>query len=361
MNKYWNRVKISIILALGLLLSACSSSEESASEQTGKSDTSSDSAPRELVVADFGGSTSEALQKAVYKPFEEKFNVKITVDGPFNPAKMKGMAQTGKVTWDVIYNDLYVSYLLAEEGILEKLDYNKINTDGIPEYLLNDYNVVNTVVLHNLAYNSEVYPDDNHPKTWADLYDTNKFPGPRGVYKGPIGTFEQALLADGVPKEELYPLDVERALKKLETIKDDIIWWDTGAIPPQLLGSKEVSLSHAWSSRIAIAAREGLPLENEFDGASEWYVGFSVPKGTRDKELAMEFINFSNSPEVLADLFTLLDYAPANKKVINLLPEEKKTLFNSLEQNDTIVHTDQEYWAKNFEELNKQFNDWLLK
>ena len=55
---------------------------------------------------------------------------------------------------------------------------------------------------------------------WADLFDTAKIPGKRTFYKWSApGVLEIALLADGVAPDKLYPLDLDRAFKKLDTIK----------------------------------------------------------------------------------------------------------------------------------------------
>lgn len=71
---------------------------------------------------------------------------------------------------------------------------------------------------------------------------------------------EAALLADGVPMDELYPLDLDRAFAKLDTIKDDIVWWTKGAEPSQMLSTGEADYALAWSGRIATAKDEGSPL-----------------------------------------------------------------------------------------------------
>ena len=71
---------------------------------------------------------------------------------------------------------------------------------------------------------------DTAPATFADFFDADKFPGKRGAYNWVMGgLLEMALIADGVALEDLYPLDTDRAYKKIDTIKDDIVWWDTGA------------------------------------------------------------------------------------------------------------------------------------
>ena len=47
--------------------------------------------------------------------------------------------------------------------------------------------------------------------TLADFFDLKKYPGKRMLRKNSQAMVEMALLADGVPKDKLYPLDVPRA------------------------------------------------------------------------------------------------------------------------------------------------------
>ena len=88
------------------------------------------------------------------------------------------------------------------------------------------------------------------PEGWADFFDTTKIPGKRGVWDySEGGMFEFALMADGVAPRDLYPLDLPRATKKLDTIKDDIVFWNSGAESQELIGSGEVAMSMIWNGR----------------------------------------------------------------------------------------------------------------
>ncbi|MEL6078769.1 extracellular solute-binding protein, partial [Stenotrophomonas maltophilia] len=72
------------------------------------------------------------------------------------------------------------------------------------------------------------------PGSWADFWDTKQFPGKRGLRKGAKYTLEFALMADGVPRDQVYqvlrqPGGVDRAFRKLDQIKTQIQWWESGA------------------------------------------------------------------------------------------------------------------------------------
>jgi len=72
------------------------------------------------------------------------------------------------------------------------------------------------------------------------------------------GTLEMALLADGVQLDELYPLDIDRALRSLERLgRANIIWHNTNAEPIQQLTSGAVPLASCFNGRVVAANRSG--------------------------------------------------------------------------------------------------------
>ena len=94
--------------------------------------------------------------------------------------------------------------------------------------------------------------------SFADFFDLQNFPGKRGVYNYVSGGLpEIALVADGVAPDALYPLDMDRAYKKMDTIKDQMVWWDTGAQSAQLLADGEVSMGMSWNGRLSEANEGG--------------------------------------------------------------------------------------------------------
>ena len=263
-----------------------------------KDTTGSNRKDKELVVVDWGGPYTDAHKKASFEPFEKKYGVKVIVVTPPDMGKLKAMVESGNVEWDVVAVDDYFVVRAGSQGLLEKLDFDVINKDGLPEELVHDYGVPSNLFSTVIAYNTVVFPEGNHPKNWAEFWDTEKFPGPRALNKYAPVTLEAALLADGVEPQDLYPLDVDRAFAKLDELKDDIkVWWTAGAQPPDLLASNEVPLSVAWSGRITAVIQEGAPVGIEFNQGFIASNSWVVPKGAPNKELAMKLIAFMLEPE----------------------------------------------------------------
>ena len=123
---------------------------------------------------------------------------------------------------------------------------------------------------------------------------------------------EAALLADGVPPANLYPLDLDRAFKKLDTIKGDIIWWSSGAQSQQLLASAEASFGSFWNGRLTALAADGMPVETSWDQNITAADSLVVPKGAQNKAKAMQFIAYATSPKAQAEMAAATGYAPIN-------------------------------------------------
>src|SRR5690606_373819 len=93
--------------------------------------------------------------------------------------------------------------------------------------------------------------DTKAPTTWADFWNVKDFPGKRTLPDVPSMVLPVALLADGVPMDKLFPLDIDRAFRSLEKIRDHVsVWWTAGSQPPQLLQDKEVSYAMTYSGRV---------------------------------------------------------------------------------------------------------------
>ncbi|MGG1662500.1 ABC transporter substrate-binding protein [Brevibacillus sp. NRS-1366] len=318
---------------------------------------------QQLVVMDWGGATTAAHMAAMYQPFEQKYGVKITVVTPTDFGKLKAMVTSGNVSIDVasVSSDFVIRG--ANEGLLEKLDYNVINREGILEEYAQDYGVGAELTSTVISYNTNQFPAGSHPKNWSEFWDTEKFPGPRALWKSPFHTLEIALLADGVEPENLYPLDVDRAFQSLDKLKKNVkVWWEAGAQPPQLLANGEVALAAAWNGRVEKAIAEGAPEELEYNQGIIQANSWVVPKGGPNKDLAMKFIAFAVEPEQQAAFSSQINYAPANTKALELLPDEvKKRLGQSADKVGHQIILNDQWWVDHYDQVNERFQQWLIK
>ena len=302
-------------------------------------------AAKELVVCTYGGKWGENLQETLIKPFEEKYGVKVVQALNPKEAKIKAMVLTKNVEWDVVEISSARKLRLQNEGLLEKLDYSYFDSEtlsGFEDYQKSPYSIV-------IAYDKDVFPKE-HPKSWADFWDVKKFPGPRCLKSGGgsgHGPIEEALLADGVPKDKLYPCDLERAYKSLKKIRPHVVkWWETGAVAPQLLVDKEVVMTSAYHGRIDKIKRAGANVDWSWGegklNRDEWL----IPKGTENFDLAMKFIAFCSHADQQAAMCKNYPNGAVNKHAYKQLSAQRaKELPSSPENAAMQFNIDYEWWA----------------
>lgn len=314
-----------------------------------------------LVFVDWGGTNTDARIEKNIKPFEEKTGIKVTVVTPSDYAKLIAMVENGTTEWDVMNCDAYWGVYAGKKGYLEPIDYKTV-TEKLDKAVELEHVVGAEVYDSVISYNSDKYTADSAPKSWTDFYDLQKFPGKRAVWQYPVTVLESALLADGVPMDKLYPLDLDRAFAKLDTIKDSIVWWTKGAQPAQMLSTGEADIALAWSGRIMNAKDEGAPLGLTYNEGMRIAAGWVVPKGAPNKENAMKFINFISSAEQQAAFSSQIPYGSTNPEAVKLLRAEQiERIGQTPEQVAHEFYIDNDYWADHLTEVVERFNAWLLK
>lgn len=336
---------------------------------------------KQVTVVSWGGAYTKSQVEAYHKPFIEGTGAKI-ISEDYNGglAEIKAQVEAGNVTWDIVDVELSDAVRACDEGLAEEIDPSILadapdGTSAIDDFIAGTLDVpcaVPTIVWSTVfAYDSEKMADG--PKTISDFFDLDAFPGKRGLRKNPKANLEMALMADGVSPDEVYDVlstdeGVDRAFAKLDTIKDDVVWWEAGAQPPQLLADGEVAMTTAYNGRIfnAVAA-EDKPFEIVWDG-QVWDLDlWIIPKGAKNKEAAMDFLAFSTSTQPLADQASWISYGPARKSSSPLVasynskPELKMgpQMPTAPENFKKALQNDFEFWADNADELNERFNSWL--
>ena len=333
----------------------------------------------EVTVMSWGGAYTKSQVEAYHKPFAAETGIKVNSVDSDNPATpIKAQVEAGNVTIDVADVEFSDAVRLCDEGLLEPIDASMLPPapDGTPasedfiEGGIQDCAIANIVWSTVFAYNKDTNP--KAPKTIADFFNTKDFPGKRGLRKSAKATLEMALMADGVPAGDVYGIlgtdaGVDRAFAKLDSIKDDIVWWEAGAQPPQLLADGEVAMSTAYNGRIFNAAvAEGQPLEVVWDGQILDFDLFVIPKGAPNKDAAMKFVMFSTDTKRLADQASWISYGPARKSsgaMVGLYSDGKTQMGPHMPTaaanlTNALVN-DFEFWVDNDAELNERFNAWL--
>jgi putative spermidine/putrescine transport system substrate-binding protein len=328
-----------------------------------------------VVVASWGGSFQDAQRETMFKPFEEETGIKvIEATGP-SLAKIKAMVESGNTEWDVSGITPGDLMILAREGLAEKIDYDNylksMMPDIVPE-VVHPYGIGNFFYTKVIAYSTEAFPGDNHPQSWADVWDVEKFPGPRMIDAGDwvVPPLEYALLADGVSKENLYPLDMERAYASIAKIKPHVVKFATAsAMPPQALVDGEVVVAPATLGRIFKLMKDGAPVNFVWNGGLMQFDYWMIPKGAKNYENAMKFIEFATRPEIQAALVKIQPLGPVNLKTFDYLTEDEARILPSHPDHlDKQVLLNAEFWAtvgpdgkNNLEKNQEMWNKFTLQ
>ena len=328
----------------------------------------------------WGGAYGNSHVEAYAKPFTAETGIAVNVADADNPATpIKAMVEAGNVTSDIASVEYADAVRLCDEGLLEDIDASVLVAADDGTAAADDFiegGVTDCFVATDVYSMVEVYDDskfpDAKPTGPADFFDLEQFPGKRTMRKGAKFNLEFALMADGVPAAEVYdvlstPEGVDRAFAKLDTIKNDVIWWEAGAQPPQLLADGEVTMAYAFNGRIFDAAmKDGKPFNIIWDGQIYEMEGWVIPKGAPNIEDALKFIAFSTAPANQARAAEFISYGPPRKSAAAIvgniegtedpmgphLPTTEANMGNAL-------GSDLDFWVDHDSELNERFNAWL--
>ena len=322
----------------------------------------------EITVVSWGGAYQESQRKAFFEPYTAAGN-KIT-EAEYNGeiAKIRAMVEAGAVTWDVVDVDTQTALAGCAEGTFETIDWAKLGLDR-SKFIGGD---VTDCAVPNILYSTVAAYDTTKTAAPADLFealfDTTKFPGKRALQKNPFVNLEWALMADGVAPEEVYKVlgteeGVDRAFKKLDTIKKDVVWWESGAQGPQLLADGQVVFATSWNGRFYSAIKtDNKPFKIIWDRQAPDWDWWAIPKNTPKLEAAYRFVAHASDPKLMAEQTKYISYGPANKDAETLVEAQILPDLPSAPDNlKTAFYPDPQFWGDKGDELRERFNAWLAQ
>ncbi|MYA33091.1 MAG: ABC transporter substrate-binding protein [Gemmatimonadales bacterium] len=335
-----------------------------------------------ITVVSWGGSYGRAVHEGANIPFTEATGIRVGVED-YNGglAQIRAQVDVGNIHWDVVDLEIADAVRGCDEGLLEPVDIDDLppGPDGTPAAddfaaeAQTECGVGNLYWSTVYAYNDENFAGEK-PNTMADFFDLAKFPGRRGMRRVPQVNLEFALIADGVPLDEVYatlrtPEGLDRAFAKLETIRDEVVWWEAGAQPPQMLADGEVVMSTAYNGRIFNAqVMENQPFVIVWDGQLLDVGQIGIVAGTPRLEEALRYVAFKTSAESLARIGRRISYSPARRSGMPLVTthvvagvEMAPHLPASPGNVDRALRYDWAFWVDHQDELNERFSAWLAR
>ena len=306
----------------------------------------------EVVVYDGGGSWGEAKRIAYFEPFERETGIKVIAQPRTDTGAARASVLAGAPRYDVMILPGGKAPTFERDNLLLPIDYgyfDKTDLESFNPIKVGKFTVPAIIYSLLIAYDSSKFTS-SAPTSWADVWDVQKFTGRRslmaGIWASDGGTFEAALLADGVEPSKLYPLDWDRAFKSLARVKPNIVkWWNTGAEAPQLIIDKLVTAGSAWNGRVSAANEQGAKIGYTWNQGMLQYDCWVVLKGAKNVDNAFKFLAFSARAENQAKFVQHILYAPPNSRAYEFVPPERaKLLPTSTEARKQQFVQDYEFW-----------------
>jgi putative spermidine/putrescine transport system substrate-binding protein len=327
-----------------------------------------------LTVVSFGGAYGAAQKEHMIDTFTAATGAQILFeDYSGGIAEIKAQVESKNIQWDAIDIEVIDLERACSEGLLEEIPRNILpagddgtaaKDDFIPAALANECGVGVIVWTIIYAFNNDTI-GPNKPTSVADLFNTKQFPGKRAFRKRPQVNMEWALIADGVPMDKVYEVlateeGQKRAFAKLDTIKNDTVWFDSWSQAPQLLNDGGAVMVQSANGRIFSAIKQDKkPFQMVWDSHIYDLDVWSIVKGSKNKDLALKFIAFATQSKPLAGMADVA-YGPTRRSSAAYVdPSVVPDLPTS--HIEKGIKADGIFWADYGESLGEKFNEWLLK
>ncbi|WFU39981.1 ABC transporter substrate-binding protein [Bradyrhizobium sp. CB82] len=317
-------------------------------------------ASKTLTVEIASGTVGSCYREAYLQPFERETGIEVlTVPENYNDSKFKLAANSHNYIADVMYVETFLPYSPDAAKYLEPIDYSVINREELIPELAQTYTVADGTYATTLGYNTEK-TGGRIPIGWVDFFDVQKFPGKRGVNNDALQMPIVALLADGVDPKDLVPLDFDRAFKKLDTIRKEMVFFSGGAQAQDLLSSGETPLSVSYASRVVAARADGKPVAQVWNGFLVVGNTWAIPKGNPNKETAMKYLAFVLSRKINARISSCSVTSPSNKYSKIESKWEDDLPFRHLDKPHILLNSPQiASWIGSHQaEINERYQHW---
>ena len=343
-------------------------------------------AAEEMTIVSWGGAYSKSQLKAYHEPYSEKTGVTIINDDSSAEAvaKLRAMNEAGNITWDVVDVVAADALRLCDEGLAMEIDpdvHLAAAPDGTPasedfgDLLVGDCFIPQIVYSTTFGYRTDMV-GDTPPTDVCAVFDLETYPGKRSLEKRSINNMEWALLCDGVAKGEVYDVlateeGQNQALAKLDTFKDQVVWWSAGADTPQLLADGEVVMGSTYNGRLfSVIEEQKQPVAMLWDAQIFDLDGWIIPAGLSEErtQRALDYIYFATDTQRLADQAKYISYGPARASSaprvgkhadlgIDMAPHMPTDPENA---KNTFLYN-YEFWADYRDDIEAKFQAWLAQ
>jgi putative spermidine/putrescine transport system substrate-binding protein len=314
-----------------------------------------------LTVASYGGKYSEILFRDIWRSAGKAIGVEVKEAVVTDLASLRVQVKADSVQWDIV--ELVVPWCVqgATEDMFTALDRKIVDVGDFLPGTYADTWVAGTFYAFVLGWNTDKF-GQHGPKTWADFWNVKKFPGTRGLPDRPLQSIEAALMADGISPDKVYPIDLDRAFRKLREIRPYItIFWKNGAHIAQLIKDGELDVTASFNGRSEEAIAAGAHHAFTFNQGLLIPTCFTIPKAGKNRDIAMKLLGEAiKAPYEAAFIRDYSSYGMANQKAytLGIIPDDVMKNLPTAPRNAALMGLqDGEWWAKHGEEAEERWSN----
>lgn len=319
-----------------------------------------------LVVCTWGGGYADTMQRIWFDPFTEATGISVTKTAIPDMAKLEVMERVGNVEWDLVDTEGVQMALAIEKGLLQPIDYDLIFSivpkAQIDPKVIKPYGLGSVSFSTVIAWNSDLFGAEG-PQTWAEWFDTDRFKGRRALYAQPRPSFEIALMAAGVPKDKVYPIDIDAAFAALDEVKGKIdLWVEKTSQWAVLMQNGEVDLMGSSLARTLEEKKRAGRIDFTFNQSIVEQSYWTIPKSAPGGADAQKLIAWMMQPKGMLNYASALPFGVANTSIYGEIPAEMTSQLPGFPANSARnMHIDEDWWAANAAEVQTRWLDWIAK
>jgi spermidine/putrescine-binding protein len=263
---------------------------------------------------------SDYVGPELLEPFERRTGVKVVVDTFSSNEELLAKLQSGASGYDVMVPSDFMVSVMIKQGLLAELDPARIPNarklipalDALPVDPAHRFSIPYLWGTVGIGYDSSVITTP--PDSWAVLWD-DRYKGKISMLNDQREVFGAVLRSMGESMNTRDPAVIERAKDRLLRQKPLVKTYTSDRFD-HLLASGEVILAHGWGGQVAraMALKPSIKYVVPKEGATIWADCLVVPRTSRNKELAMEFIDYLLDREVAARTSERLLFASTNRE-----------------------------------------------
>ncbi|WP_413719405.1 extracellular solute-binding protein [Silicimonas sp. MF1-12-2] len=342
---------------------------------------------QEMTFVSWGGAYQKSQLNAYVEPYiASNPGVSVVWDESSAEAvaKLRAMNEAGNITWDLVDVVAADAMRLCDEGLAMEIDPDEhlapapdgtSAEDDFGDLLVSDCFIPQIVYSTTFGYRTDMV-GDTPPTDICAVFDLEAYPGKRALEKRPINNVEWALYCDGVAKDDIYDVlateeGQERALAKLGTIKDEVIWWSAGADTPQLLADGEIVMGSTYNGRLfSVIEEQNQPVGMLWDMQVFDLDGWIIPEGLSEERLerVLDFVYFGTDTQRLADQAKYISYGPARASSAPLVGKHEELGIDMAPHmptdpenaKNTLLYNF-EFWADYRDDIDAKFQAWLAQ